>query len=516
MGGYFYEVFLIYLSRELRAQYCVFGFLKMMNKKIIPFIIGIVLICSNTKLFSQQEAFMLFGGSGIEEGKSLLQTPSGGYMISGRTRSIGSGSDDYYLINVNTQNELLFDNSYGGPHHDRCQSIISLGNGTYGLFGQSWDFAGGRLNFNLTIVDAFGGLVNREVFFRDKRDLGLKIIKTSDDGYVMVGMAQVFDGHGQMFIMKTGGDFNVVWEQDFGAGGRKDYAFDVFENENGYLLIGTYSGFYGMYASFPDFQEKSDIGIIQLDFNGDTLWTYEYVGDNFDFGYSICQVDDKIFALGSTKSEGVGSFDILLLELDIEGNLLNSYTYGDIGFEYGYKIISDSDNNLLIVGSSNSNLNSPALYVLKIDLDGEQLFERRIEGIDAVYGYDIIENTSGNYMITGTYTIDESDKDVFLLGLDKEGDIIDNDTNYQLTQEPITIYPNPILGGKTIVSTFNNDVLIESVVIFDAAGRIVKETNYSSPQQKIRLNVNDLKSGYYIINTRLNVGGKHVNKIIVY
>ena len=494
----------------------MFGFLKMINKKFLPLIFGFIFIYSDTKLYSQQEVFMLFGGSGVEEGKSIIQTLSGSYMIAGRTRSIGSGSDDYYLIGLNTQFDVLFENPYGGPHHDRCQSIVNLNNGTYGMFGHSWDFTGGRLNFNLTIVGAFGEFSDRKIFYHKDRDLGLKIINTSDNGFVMVGMVEMTSMWAQMYIMKTDKDYNVIWENNFGASARKDYAFDVIENDKGYLLIGTYSGFYGMYATFPDFQEMSDIGVIQLDKDGDTLWTYRYNGDDYDFGYSLCQVNDIIYVLGSTRSEGVGSFDILLLTLDTEGNLLNSFTYGGSGFEYGYKIISDSEDNLVIVGSSNSNLDKPALYVLKLDSEGSQIFEKRIEGIDAVYGYDIIENTSGNYMITGTYTLNDSDKDIFLLEMNKEGVIIEGDTSNQLPFESVLIYPNPISGGKTIIATYNNDVLIESLIIFDAMGRKVKEVNYSNPQQKVRLNIVELSSGYYILITKLNEGGEHTNKIIVY
>ena len=119
-------------------------------------------------------------------------------------------------------------------------------------------------------------------------------------------------------------------------------------------------------------------------------------------------------------------------------------------------------------------------------------------------------------MITGTYTISETDKDVFLLAMNKEGDIIYEDNSYQLPEESVLVYPNPIIGGKAIIATFNNKVLIESLVIFDAMGRKVKEINYLDPQYKVRLNVSELKSGYYILNIKLNPGGESVNKIIVY
>ena len=485
-----------------------------MNRKYLLFIFSFIFICND--LSAQEEFFLLYGGSGVEEGRSLIQTPSGGYFIAGRTRSFGSGSDDYYLLKLNTRFDVLVDKPYGGPHQDRCHSMVALDNGTYGLLGHSWDFAEGRLNFNLTIVDPFGEFVDRIMFFREKRDLGLKIIKTSDNGIVMVGMVDIGEFWAQMYIMKTDEEYNVTWERNFGSPSRKDYAYDVIENENGYLLIGTYSGFYGMYPTFPDFQEISDIGVIQLDFDGDTLWTYRYSGNDYDFGYSICQINDIIYVLGSTRSEGAGSFDILLLALDSEGNLLNSYTFGGDEFEYGYKIIADSDNNILIVGVSKSNVDNPALYVLKIDTSGSVIFEKKVTGDNAVYGYDIMENKKGNYVITGTYTISETDRDVFLLRMNKDGELLNLDTDFPLPDDPISIYPNPVTGSNTILTTNSKETLIESILIFDGLGRIVKETDYSDPQFKTRLDISDLTSGYFFLKIHLSNGEDHVNKIIVY
>lgn len=375
--------------------------------------------CSNVVDFNH------YGGLDIDEGIAILEKADGSYLITGRTRSIGEGSDDFCLLAVNKHLDSLFEKSYGGIYYDKSHSIVEINDSTYGLFGHSWDSTSGSIDLNLTLVNDSGEFINRILFERKKRDLGLGIIKTSDNGFVLIGMATEFDNYGQIIVIKTNEDFNVIWESNFGARNKKDYGFDAIENEMGFLLIGTYSGFYGMSPVFTDFQEYSSIGLIQLDFEGNEIWNYSYKGEDHDFGYSVCQVDQEIYALGSTRSEGKGSFDIILFELDLDGKLLNKYTYGGKGFEYGYKIISDSEDNLIIVGASNTKTKYPALYVLKVNTKGEVLFEKRFSGISSVYGYDIIENQAGNYMVTGAYKINETNTDVFLFELDKRGNMVD-------------------------------------------------------------------------------------------
>lgn len=374
---------------------------------------------------SHGDGFNLYGGLDIDEGRAILQKEDGSYLITGRTRSIGEGSDDFYLLKVDMGLDLIFEKAYGSKYYDKSHSIIEVNDSTYGLFGHSWNSESGSIDMNLTLVNDSGEFINRILFERKKRDLGLEIIKTSDNGYVLVGMVSEFDNYGQMIILKTDQYFNVIWENNFGEILKKDYGNAVIENENGYLLIGTYSGFYGMNPVFTDFQDYASIGLIQLDFEGNLLWKYSYNGEDHDFGYSISQVGQRIYALGSTRSEGKGSFDIILFEFNLDGELSNKYTYGGKGFEYGYKIISDSEDNLIIVGASNSNSKYSELYVLKVNIKGEVLFEKRFKGINSVYGYDIIENLERRYMITGSYKVDETNTNIFLFELDKNGNRVD-------------------------------------------------------------------------------------------
>lgn len=477
----------------------------------------IILVClSLNNLKGQDEYFLRFGGNWNDKGLSIIEKPGGGYVIGGITRSFGSGSDDFYFLVLNSYFEPLIETGYGGPHTDRLSSVINLDNNQYGLFGQSWDFEVGGLNYNLTILNEFGDILDRLIYYFPGKEIGLKVVRTWDQGFLLIGMTSSYGNYGQFHLLKLDQDYNEEWSRHFGDNYRRDYAFDVVQNEFGYLVVGTFSGFYGMYAGFPDFLEKSDIEVIQTDRAGNKIWNYSYNGDGFDFGYSLTKSNGKTFVVGSSNSNDESSFNILLLVLDEFGHLIEERQFGGDGFEYGYKIITDDEENLVIVGVSSSFVDSPSLYVLKIDQDYNILFEKRFEGDDSVYGYDIIQNMQGNYVITGSYKLTDKDSDLFIAVIDSIGELIRFDANPVISSSEVTLYPNPCGYRKIWLKTNRPSQIIKTITLFDASGNLVLESKNDLNARQIPLDISELESGYYLVISEFEDGETATNKLIRY
>ena len=57
-----------------------------------------------------------------------------------------------------------------------------------------------------------------------------------------------------------------------------------------------------------------------------------------------------------------------------------------------------------------------SFYAIKINGDGELIWEKKIERNASIYAYDMIETKNHNYLFTGKYAHDVNNSDIFLYG----------------------------------------------------------------------------------------------------
>lgn len=469
----------------------------------------LIILITSTLIQAQTNAFLTFGGPKNDEGLTLLEKENNnGFLIGGTTRSYGEGSTDYYIIILNKDFKVLNESYLGGPHNDMLKSMIKGDANEYLLFGSSYDFAPGGLNFNITRIDDLGNFINRKEVYRSKVDVAYKIIRTSSNNFIMMGMAAGPDAFGQAKLIKIDSQGEIILEKDYGNAGVRDHGFDILENENGFLILSTNYCEIGLSAAFGGFSNQSDISIIQTDYEGEVLWEYQYLGDDFDYAYSFVQSDENIFIAVNTRSEEAQSFDVRILKLNLQGELSDSFNFGGGGFEYAYKIIIDSNDDLLICGTTSSNVDKPSFYAVKFTEWGDVIWEKSIEENASIYAYDVIERSNGNYLFTGKYAYDRDDSDVFLLELNSNGEIV-----YQKEVpdgDGMLVYPNPT-NGTIIINT--GEVEVASVFLYDMMGRLVILDKNDDLEKYISLDLNDLSQGIYILDI-IDIDNKHYQRKI--
>ena len=98
-----------------------------------------------------------------------------------------------------------------------------------------------------------------------------------------------------------------------------------------------------------------------------------YGGDQEDRANEIVVLNNELYVIGTTESFGEGAGDILLLKMDALGNELLQRTYGGPGIEEGEGIIKLTDNNLLLIASTESFGAEKEIWLIKIDAEGKEL-----------------------------------------------------------------------------------------------------------------------------------------------
>ena len=74
-----------------------------------------------------------YGGSFNDRAYSVVTTINGGYALAGSTNSFGSGSADVWLVKVDPLGNMEWNQTYGGPIADYCDSMVTSGNGDFAL-----------------------------------------------------------------------------------------------------------------------------------------------------------------------------------------------------------------------------------------------------------------------------------------------------------------------------------------------------------------------------------------------
>src|SRR5258708_17100684 len=78
-----------------------------------------------------------FGGSSNEEGRAIIGSSDGNYIITGITDSYGSGGDDFYVVKTDQSGTKIWEKSFGGANMDWAHDIIETSDGNYLIAGES-------------------------------------------------------------------------------------------------------------------------------------------------------------------------------------------------------------------------------------------------------------------------------------------------------------------------------------------------------------------------------------------
>ncbi len=148
-----------------------------------------------------------YGGSSNDIAYSATST-SDGYLIAGYTKSFGAGSDDFFVIKLDANGEVTWARTYGGGSDDTAYSITSTSDG-YLVAGETYSFGAGSNDFLVINLDTNGGVTWARTYGGSSYERTYSIISTSD-GYVAAGYTRsVGAGSNDFLVIKLDTNGNM-------------------------------------------------------------------------------------------------------------------------------------------------------------------------------------------------------------------------------------------------------------------------------------------------------------------
>ena len=131
----------------------------------------------------------------------------------------------------------------------------------------------------------------------------------------------------------------------------------------------------------------------------------------------------------------LASFSTLGANLSLQDNVRWDKFYGDGYSNENVNVaIETEDNGAIIVMTKVSNTNELSnVYIIRIDSDGEIIWEKTIDNKDGGSFKSIIKTYDGGYAMVGSIKINELNqgKDVWLLKINGEGEVQFNMTIHE-------------------------------------------------------------------------------------
>ncbi len=329
-------------------------------------------------------------------GRDVVEAGAGNYVILGRTNT----SPDGWLAEVDGDGNELWERTFGGADVEIVNSLYKTDDGGYIFTGITYSYSkyAGFGDLWIVKVDKDGNQMWQTNIGNPASDEGEDVIQATDGNYVLTGWTDYLGEAGggvYLWLMKVDRDGNKLWERTFG-GGSGEAGYSLIESvDGGYVICGVTSS-YGAGGR--------DVWLIKVDRDGNKLWDRTFGGEGDDIGYSLIESGDGGYVIcGVTSSYGAGGKDVWLIKVDRDGNKLWERTFGGGSDDVGRSLIESGDGGYIICGVTSSyGAGGRDVWLIKVDRDGNKLWDRTFGNSNTEEeGYSVIEPAEGGYIVAG-------------------------------------------------------------------------------------------------------------------
>lgn len=276
-----------------------------------------------------------YGGTGSDQAYRIINTADGGFLVSGETNSqdgdvkLNHGAIDLWVFKLDANGNLMWEKTFGGTGDDIIGVIAACSDGGYVLSGMSKSNGSGDVpashgNEDLFVVklDAAGNKVWTKTFGGSLREDSGSVIGDTDGGCIIASCTNSTDGDlvgrklnpywntsiRDMWIFKLNKDGQIVWQITPGGSG-EDFANSLVRMPNGNIAIAGSSA--SSDGDVTGNRGDHDVWVVVLNSRGKKLWQRTFGSYTGDYNHHIeATADGSLLVANSTRGNA----------LDVSGN----------------------------------------------------------------------------------------------------------------------------------------------------------------------------------------------------
>jgi hypothetical protein len=444
-----------------------------------------------------QKFYTRFGGYGHDIGYGVIQTLNGQYAVTGSTGSFGNGNTDVYLALVDSMGWVRWENSYGGFNNDIGRSIIQLPDSGFVITGYTNSFGNGGYDVLVVRTDKNGTLIWQKAYGGLDWDFGYCVKATTGNDSLIVAGSTYSYGYGKMdgYILKLDLLGNLQWQKTYG--GAEDDEFKSFV-----LTATNQFAFGGTTKSMGDI--NGDSWLVKTGLAGDSVFSYKYGNSKRQFINKMVQAPNTDFVMcGGFDSTAVDSSWSYLLSVHQNGSFFfqDAFSKHNMKDQQFTAITTAKTVDYIYCEKA---FNSPVGFKLEPTVC---LFKGSFYQYCTTYGgisdeiiYDISNTRDKGYIAVGqTDGLNAILNDVFLVKMDST---VLSSMKIEGINEPIKFNKNyasvfPTLTNSDLYIDITDQLKTPNLTLLDALGNLVYETEIRNKSQK--LDISTLPTGFYFL-----------------
>lgn len=320
------------------------------------------------------------------------------------------------LLTAQTAPSIQWQRAYGGSEADRFESIQSTTDGGYIFAGSTFSKDGditnnhGKRNAWVVKADPKGVIQWEKCFGGSLYDLATSIRKTSDGGYIFVGITTPTEkdhGAADCWIVKLDHNGNIQWQKSLG-GSNADNALDVQQtSDGGYIVAGTT---YSVDGDVSGNHGLNDFWIVKLDPTGNIQWQKCLGGSSTEEANSIRQTSDGGYIIAGSIGDAAdgditqtyGFFDWWIVKLDALGNIQWQKTFGGPNPDVAKSIQQTKDGGYIAAGIYGKTFMDSDIWIIKLSSTGDTQWQKFFGGSKLEIAKSIQQTSDNGYFIAAT------------------------------------------------------------------------------------------------------------------
>jgi hypothetical protein len=219
-----------------------------------------------------------------------------------------------------------------------------------------------------------------------------------------------------LFVTFTNAQAPILQAEKSFGGSENEFAFDVHQtSDGGYIIAGQAASNNGNVSGNHG---DEDMWIIKLNKNGSIKWQKALGGLEDEAAFSVQETNDGGFIAAGEASFSSGqvtgnhgTLDVWVVKLDINGNLLWQKSLGGTQRDFANSIQQTTDGGYIVAGGSFSNdgdvtgHHGPNIYadywILKLDGGGNIQWKKTYGGSKGDIAMSVRQTTDGGYIVAG-------------------------------------------------------------------------------------------------------------------